>query len=165
MTHMPICCKRAVDEQVASATMPTSSFKGQDVEQCMLSAGDRRVSAAYLMDPVDNTTFTPESEDYPSAAKALRRTQKPVGITGAGLIGRCNPHGSNFNVRSHLCDPPIFCACARCTDSVELSALCVLHARHMLICMPPACRVSEPVLCWYVHACRSSGVRRRLDHG
>ena len=47
---------------------------------------------------MDNTTFTPESADYPSAVKALQRVQRPVGITGAGLIGRCNPGGSNFRV-------------------------------------------------------------------
>jgi hypothetical protein len=49
---------------------------------------------------VDNTAFTPESADYPSAVRALQRAQRPVGVTGAGLIGRCNPAGSNYHVRA-----------------------------------------------------------------
>ncbi|EIE24592.1 hypothetical protein COCSUDRAFT_62023 [Coccomyxa subellipsoidea C-169] len=55
-----------------------------------------QVKAAYLIDPVDNTTFTPESAEYPSAVRALRQSGKPVGITGAGIVGKCNPNGSNY---------------------------------------------------------------------
>ena len=56
----------------------------------------RQIRAAALIDPVDNTDFTPESADYPSAVRALRRAGRPLAITGAGVVGRCNPPGSNF---------------------------------------------------------------------
>ncbi len=55
------------------------------------------------MDPVDNTKRTPEGEDYPSGVKALKQLGKPVGISGAGIVGRCNPEGSNYQVPS-LCN-------------------------------------------------------------
>jgi hypothetical protein len=58
------------------------------------------VKAAYLIDPVDNTTYTPESTDYPSAVRALRELGKAVAITGAGIVGRCNPNGSNSEVKT-----------------------------------------------------------------
>ena len=61
-------------------------------------AGNLRVNAAYLVDPVDNTKYSPEGEEYPSGVKALKRVGKPVGITGAGIMGRCNPEGSNYKV-------------------------------------------------------------------
>ena len=64
-------------------------------------ADNPRVRAAYLIDPVDNTRFTPVSAEYPSAVRALRRAGRPVGITGAGVVGRCNPKGCNFKVRPH----------------------------------------------------------------
>ena len=58
------------------------------------------MKAAYLVDPVDNTKYSPEGEEYPSGVKALKRVGKPVGITGAGIMGRCNPEGSNYKVFS-----------------------------------------------------------------
>ncbi|CAK0760866.1 hypothetical protein CVIRNUC_002807 [Coccomyxa viridis] len=63
---------------------------------CLHFAGNSRVIAAYLIDPVDNTKYSPEGEEYPSGVKALKRVGKPVGITGAGIMGRCNPEGSNY---------------------------------------------------------------------
>lgn len=64
-----------------------------------LSFAERaQVKAAYLIDPVDNTDFTPESADYPSAIRALLQSGQPVGISGAGIVGRCNPNGSNYKV-------------------------------------------------------------------
>ncbi|KAK9909925.1 hypothetical protein WJX75_009568 [Coccomyxa subellipsoidea] len=62
---------------------------------CLHFANRPQVKAAYLIDPVDNTTYTPESTDYPSAVRALRESGKAVAITGAGIVGRCNPNGSN----------------------------------------------------------------------
>ena len=50
------------------------------------------------MDPVDNTKYSPEGEGYPSGVKALKLLGKPVGISGAGIVGRCNPEGSNYQV-------------------------------------------------------------------
>jgi hypothetical protein len=40
------------------------------------------VRAAFLIDPVDNTSFTPESEAYPSACRALARCGRPLGAAG-----------------------------------------------------------------------------------
>ncbi|GBF97689.1 hypothetical protein Rsub_09747 [Raphidocelis subcapitata] len=51
---------------------------------------------AFLMDPVDNTAQTPESDAYPSAIKALASAGARVGITGAGVVGATNPEGSNW---------------------------------------------------------------------
>ena len=66
---------------------------------CSRSAGDARVKAAYLLDPVDNTQQTPEGPKYPSAVRALRDAGLPVGIAGAGLTGSCNPADANHQVR------------------------------------------------------------------
>ena len=57
------------------------------------------IRAAYLVDPVDNTKQSPESPEFPSAAKALAACGREVGITGAGLVGSCNPEGSNYKVK------------------------------------------------------------------
>ena len=67
-------------------------------QQKLPHAGNSRVNAAYLVDPMDNTKYSPEGEEYPSGVKALKRVGKPVGITGAGIMGRCNPEGSNYKV-------------------------------------------------------------------
>lgn len=56
------------------------------------------VRAAYLIDPVDNTQYQPESADNPSAEKALKASGKAVGMSGAGVIGPCNPDGGNYKV-------------------------------------------------------------------
>jgi len=61
--------------------------------------GDARVKAAFLVDPVDNTSQTPEGPKYPSAVRALRDAGLPVGVTGAGLTGSCNPADANHQVR------------------------------------------------------------------
>lgn len=66
----------------------------------MCHADHAQVKAAYLIDPVDNTTFTPESSGYPSAVKALLQSGKPLALTGAGIVGRCNPNGSNYEVQA-----------------------------------------------------------------
>ena len=65
-----------------------------------------RFQAAFLIDPVDNTKDSPESETSPSACKALQASGKKVAIMGAGLIGSCNPEGSNYKVQS--CSASIF---------------------------------------------------------
>ncbi|KAK9826744.1 hypothetical protein WJX81_004019 [Elliptochloris bilobata] len=57
-------------------------------------ARDQRIAAAYLLDPVDNTARTPESEAYPSAVKALVRCGRAIGISGAAQTGNCNPKDS-----------------------------------------------------------------------
>ena len=58
-----------------------------------------RISSAFLIDPVDNTRFTPASEAYPSAAAALRAqgAEASLAIAAAGRIGACNPLESGYN--------------------------------------------------------------------
>ena len=72
---------------------------------CYRGAGNRHIKAAYLVDPVDNTKQTPEGPDYPSGVMALNQLGKPVGISGAGIVGRCNPEGSNYKVTLYFRTP------------------------------------------------------------
>ena len=65
-------------------------------------AGSDRFKAAFLIDPVDNTKDAPESPVCPNASKALRASGKRVGMVGAGVIGSCNPEGSNYKVLMKL---------------------------------------------------------------
>ncbi len=53
---------------------------------------------AYLVDPVDNSKYAPSGPEYPSAVEALQNVTKPIGMTGAGTVGRCNPPDANFQV-------------------------------------------------------------------
>lgn len=57
-----------------------------------------RISSAFLIDPVDNTRFTPASEAYPSAAAALRAqgSDATLAVAAAGRIGACNPLESGY---------------------------------------------------------------------
>ena len=57
------------------------------------------ISSAFLIDPVDNTRFTPASEAYPSAAAALRAqgAEASLAIAAAGKIGSCNPFEAGYN--------------------------------------------------------------------
>lgn len=57
-------------------------------------------NTAYLVDPVDNSKYAPSGPEYPSAVEALKNVSKPIGITGAGTVGRCNPPDANFQVGS-----------------------------------------------------------------
>jgi hypothetical protein len=54
-------------------------------------AGAPEAAAVWLLDPVDQTDFAPESANNPSAAKALAEAGRPVGVVGAGVRGSCNP--------------------------------------------------------------------------
>lgn len=80
------------------------------------ATGRSDVKAAYLIDPVDNTKFTPESSQYPSAVKALQRSGKPVGLTGAGVVGSCNPKGSNFQACPRA---PCLCKSVQLPESID----------------------------------------------
>ena len=72
------------------------------------------VQGAYLIDPVDNTKQTPESPSCPSAVKALAASGLAAAISGAGVLGRCNPEGSNFHVsRSWPARRVVSCCAAR----------------------------------------------------
>ncbi|KAL0050014.1 hypothetical protein WJX82_002740 [Trebouxia sp. C0006] len=70
--------------------------RGAKLAALHFASGQSSVKAAFLVDPVDNTRETPESVDYPSAAKALKSANTPVGIAGASVITGCNPAGSNW---------------------------------------------------------------------
>eukprot|EP00877_Chromochloris_zofingiensis_P012117 jgi/Chrzof1/7159/Cz02g13090.t1 len=56
------------------------------------------VATAYLIDPVDSTTYSPPSPDNPSAVAALNGLNKTAAITGAGVSGPCNPVDSNYEL-------------------------------------------------------------------
>ena len=84
------------------------------------SAGNDSIQAAFLVDPVDNTRETPESREYPSAAKALKLHGRPVGMCGASVISGCNPAGSNWKV---CC---ITCACT-CQAPITMFLQCLQH--------------------------------------
>jgi hypothetical protein len=47
-------------------------------------AANSSILTGYLIDPVDNTIFSPESAAYPSAVKALKALQPPrtAGVSG-----------------------------------------------------------------------------------
>ncbi len=53
---------------------------------------------AVLLDPVDNTSRTPEGPLYPSACRALAACARPVCVVGAAVTGPCSPEGSNYRV-------------------------------------------------------------------
>lgn len=77
-------------------------------ELLLLVAENPSIQAAFLVDPVDNTKFSPESPDSLSASKALAASGRAVGISGAAVIGSCNPEGSNYKVcvGGGLCEAP-----------------------------------------------------------
>jgi hypothetical protein len=49
-------------------------------------AANADIAAAALIDPVNNTTYTQESEEYPDACKALHAAGRPVGIIGGQAV-------------------------------------------------------------------------------
>jgi hypothetical protein len=69
---------------------PASRIYGQFDPERLAGAPDA-AAAAWLVDPVDQTQFAPESANNPSAAKALAAAGRPVGVVGAGVRGSCNP--------------------------------------------------------------------------
>eukprot|EP01024_Parvocaulis_polyphysoides_P035349 TRINITY_DN31315_c0_g1_i1.p1 TRINITY_DN31315_c0_g1~~TRINITY_DN31315_c0_g1_i1.p1 ORF type:complete len:287 (-),score=37.15 TRINITY_DN31315_c0_g1_i1:379-1239(-) len=83
------------------------------------------VSTVYLIDPVDNTQYTKGSEGYPSAVAALKGLNKPMGITGAGISGECNPVSANYLKFWEVADQ-------------QTSSLHVVHnSGHMQFCQLP----------------------------
>ncbi|KAK9817015.1 hypothetical protein WJX72_008340 [[Myrmecia] bisecta] len=59
-------------------------------------AGNPRVKTAFLIDPVDSTTYVPPSPQNPSAVQALAGLGKRAGMVAAGITCSCNPAGSNY---------------------------------------------------------------------
>lgn len=57
---------------------------------------DPPIRAAGLIDPVDNTLFSPASALYPPGAPCLAAAGRPVALVGAGVVGACNPPGANY---------------------------------------------------------------------
>lgn len=58
----------------------------------------RQYRTAVLIDPVDNTAFSPEGPLYPSAVKALAAAarQPMAAVIGAGVRSLCNPEDANY---------------------------------------------------------------------
>jgi hypothetical protein len=61
-----------------------------------LNYGDNpsKVAAAYLVDPIDSSTFSPVSKQNPSGVEAVRG--KPIAVEGAGIRSSCNPTEGNY---------------------------------------------------------------------
>ena len=65
----------------------------------LAAARDPRVTAAVLIDPVDNTKYAPLGEGFPSAIAAMGseiRETLPVAIVGAQKGGDCAPREANY---------------------------------------------------------------------
>jgi hypothetical protein len=84
--------------KVGEVMVAAGHSRGGKLATLLFAAGTYNISAAYLLDPVDVTTFTPDSPQNPSAARALREKGLPVGITGAGIKSSCNPEEGGYGV-------------------------------------------------------------------
>jgi dienelactone hydrolase len=68
----------------------------------LAAAGDTRVKALFLIDPVDVTQYAPLSEDFPSAVTAIenigvnQKRSLPLAVVGSGRGGDCVPVESNY---------------------------------------------------------------------
>ncbi|CAL8467607.1 g7145 [Coccomyxa elongata] len=140
---------------------------------CLHFANRAQVKAAYLIDPVDNTDFTPESADYPSAVRALLQSGQPVAITGAGIIGRCNPNGSNYKeFFSAAAAKSWLTVVAQSSHTEFLNAGCLLNRAFALLCgargrnsfQETLSLTAPPLLAWMESQLRSddAGAEKRL---
>jgi dienelactone hydrolase len=84
----------------------TGHSRGGKLAALHFSSNDS-FKAACLIDPVDNTTYTPESEDYPSACRALAGCKKPVGECPAVLRTRAQSAISITTLSTHWCLQPL----------------------------------------------------------
>ena len=99
---------------------------------------------------MDNSKYAPSGPEYPSAVEALKNVSKPVGITGAGTVGRCNPPDANFQVDFSVRLAGLLqqkTGTSRLTVGVLAEHACVL------LCMTPAA-LTDTSLC--IGACRTS---------
>lgn len=64
----------------------------------LVFADNPQVKAAWLIDPIDASQFAPISPDNPSAAQAIKAANRPIGVTGAGVLSSCNPTEGNYAV-------------------------------------------------------------------
>ncbi|GBF95133.1 hypothetical protein Rsub_07717 [Raphidocelis subcapitata] len=72
--------------------------RGGKLAALQLAAAPAEFETAFLIDPIDNTMFSPEGPDYPSAVKALAALdpKKAFGLIGAGVPSACNPPEANY---------------------------------------------------------------------
>lgn len=108
MRYLPILLARLANEtaspsvaaKVDTTTVATAGHsRGGKLAALHLAANTGgNIKTAFLIDPVDNTVFSPVSANYPSAVAALNATspKKVAGVAGAGVTGSCNPRSANF---------------------------------------------------------------------
>eukprot|EP01024_Parvocaulis_polyphysoides_P035639 TRINITY_DN31620_c0_g1_i2.p1 TRINITY_DN31620_c0_g1~~TRINITY_DN31620_c0_g1_i2.p1 ORF type:complete len:285 (-),score=19.76 TRINITY_DN31620_c0_g1_i2:848-1621(-) len=109
------------------------------------------IKALYLIDPVNGSKWVQESEDYPSAIKALSKLDKPaiMGITGAGNISSFNPENNNYKKFYEVCDQ-------------EKSSLQVLkNTGHMQFLQIPY--LLRPLMNWMGNSGRGTNVEETMD--
>lgn len=96
-----------VDEQNKNKTSPL--YGRVDVSKVVLSGHSRggkiaalnygnnptQVAGAWLVDPIDSSTFSPISPKNPSGVEAVRG--KEIGVEGAGIRSSCNPTEGNYD--------------------------------------------------------------------
>ncbi|EFN59881.1 hypothetical protein CHLNCDRAFT_153950 [Chlorella variabilis] len=70
--------------------------RGGKLATLAFTGNPQLVQAAYLVDPVDVTRWSPESADNPSAVRALAASGLAVGMTAAGVISSCNPADAGY---------------------------------------------------------------------
>ena len=63
----------------------------------LLYADNEDVKAAWLMDPIDTSQYSPVSPENPSAVLALKKSRKKIGVAGASILSDCNPTQGNYN--------------------------------------------------------------------
>lgn len=95
-----------VDKQTKNKTSPI--YGRADMSKVVLSGHSRggklaalnygnnptKVAAAWLVDPIDSSTFSPISPENPSGVEAIRG--KEIGVEGAGIRSSCNPTEGNY---------------------------------------------------------------------
>ncbi|KAI8463622.1 MAG: Alpha/Beta hydrolase protein [Monoraphidium minutum] len=72
--------------------------RGGKLAALHMAAEPKVFTTAVLIDPVDNTIFSPEGPAYPNAAKALAALdpKKTAAVIGASVTSLCNPADANF---------------------------------------------------------------------
>ena len=89
----------ALSENVSanvSAIFSSGHSRGGKVASLAFTSHPDDVLAAVLVDPVDESAFSPISQSNPSAVAALRESGKAVSVIGAGITGSCNPTEGNY---------------------------------------------------------------------
>jgi hypothetical protein len=85
----------------SSPVLVAGHSRGGKVAGLAFASHPSIATAAWLIDPVDSSQFSPITEEDPSAVEAVRSAKKRVGVVGAGItrpfLGpSCNPPDGNY---------------------------------------------------------------------